>query len=97
MARNVREAEVAALEEVGQLGVVHAEEVEHRRVQVVDVERVLRGGVAQLVRGAVADAALDPPPASQTEKPLMGWSRPLPWAIGVRERIQAELVEGLFG
>ena len=27
---------------------------------------------------------LMPPPASQIEKPLMWWSRPLPWAIGVR-------------
>ena len=27
---------------------------------------------------------LMPPPAIQIEKPLMWWSRPLPWAIGVR-------------
>jgi hypothetical protein len=39
---HVGQAVVAALVVVGQLGVVHAEQVEDRRLQVVDVDGVLR-------------------------------------------------------
>ena len=46
---DVGEAEVAALEAVGQLRVVEAEQVQDRRLQVVDVDLVLDGGEAELV------------------------------------------------
>ena len=51
---DVGEAEVAALEAVGQLRVIEAEEVQHRGVQVVDVDRVLDGVVAEFVGAADA-------------------------------------------
>ena len=51
---DVGQAEVAALELVRQLLVVDAEQVQHRRVQVVDVDRVLGHVVAEFVGLAVA-------------------------------------------
>ena len=84
VAADVGQAEVAALELVGQPLVVDAEQVQHRGVQVVDVDDVLDGVVAELVGAPWVMPPLMPPPASQIEKPLMWWSRPLPWAIGVR-------------
>src|SRR6266542_4234018 len=57
---HVGQAEVAALEAVDQLRVVDAEQIEHRGVQVVDVDRVLDRGVAELVGGAVGQPAFDP-------------------------------------
>src|SRR5437868_313381 len=59
LAVDVRQAVVAALEAVGQLLVVHAEQVEDRRLQVVDVDLVLAHGEAELVALAVAEARLD--------------------------------------
>ena len=56
---HVGQPEVAALEAVGQPLVVDAEQVQHRGVQVVDVDDVLDGVVAELVGRAVGDAALD--------------------------------------
>ena len=70
---------------VGQPLVVDAQEVEHRGVEVVDGDDVLDGArsrVRRSCRGVMPP--LMPPPASHIEKPLMWWSRPLPWAIGVR-------------
>jgi hypothetical protein len=51
--------------------VVDAELVEHRRVQVVNLDDVVDRRVAEVVGGAVGDAGLDAAPAIQTEKPLM--------------------------
>ena len=52
-ARDVGQAEVAALELVGQLFVVDTESVQHRRLQVVHVHRVLDDVVAVIVGLAV--------------------------------------------
>ena len=57
VAGHVGQAEVAALEAVGELRVVDAQQVQHRGVQVVNVDGVFDGGVAQLVGVAVGDAA----------------------------------------
>ena len=51
---HVGQPEVAALELVGQALVVDAEKVQHRGVEVVDVDDVLDGGVAEFVGVAVA-------------------------------------------
>ena len=51
---HVGQAEVAALEAEGEPLVVDAQQVEHRGVQVVDVDHVLDGVVAELVGLAVA-------------------------------------------
>ncbi len=51
---DVGEAVVAALEAVGEPGVVEAEQVQGGRVQVVDVDGVFDDVVAEVVRGAVA-------------------------------------------
>jgi hypothetical protein len=56
----VGEPEVAAEELEGQLRVVDAQQVQHRRVQVVHRDDVLHGVIAELVGRAVRDAALDP-------------------------------------
>ena len=65
VAVDVGQAEVAALEAVGQLGVVEAQQVQDRGLQVVDVDAVLDGVEAELV--GLADGrgrGLTPPPAS---------------------------------
>src|SRR5713101_3881501 len=49
---NIGQAELPALETVGELGVVQTHQVEDRGVQVVDMNPVLDGVVAQLVGGA---------------------------------------------
>ena len=56
---NVRQAEVAALKPIRELLMVDAEAVENRRVQVVDVHRVLDDVVAVVIGLAVADARFD--------------------------------------
>src|SRR5262249_19125470 len=58
-AGNVGQAEVAALELVRQLQVVESEQVQDRRVQVVDVDRLFGDVPAQLVGLAEHLAALD--------------------------------------
>ena len=55
---DVGQAVVAALELEGQPGVVDAQAVEDRGVQVVDVDRVLDDVVAEVVGLAVGDARL---------------------------------------
>ena len=64
---HVGQPEVAALEPERQPLVVDAQQVQQRRVQVVDLDDVLHRVVAQLVGRPVRDAALDPaasPPAT---------------------------------
>ena len=66
LAVHVGQAEVAALEAVGQLRVVDAEQVQDRGVQVVDVDGVVDDVVAEVVGLAVARCPrLMPPPAIQ--------------------------------
>src|SRR5262249_22124930 len=60
MAVNVGEAEVAASIAIRQLLVIETEQVENRRVQVVDVDLVPHRSEAELVGGAVDVAALHP-------------------------------------
>ena len=59
LAVHVGQAEVAAAVAVGQPLVIQAHQVQDRGVQVVDVHAVLDGLHAELVGGAVDDAALD--------------------------------------
>src|SRR6185312_16964773 len=70
LAAHVGEAEVAAQQLEGQLRVVDAEEVEHGRVEVVHGHRVLHRHVAELVRGAVGEAAADASPGHPDRKAL---------------------------
>ena len=55
---HVRQPEVAAGEAVGEPGVVEAEQVEHRGMEVVDMHPVLHGVEAEFVRLAEGDAGL---------------------------------------
>ena len=54
---HVGEAKVAAAETVGQLLVIEAQQMEHRRVEIINLALVLDGEVTDLVRGAVGGAA----------------------------------------
>src|SRR5262252_9469849 len=56
---NVGQTEVAALEPERQFGVVDAEQVQQRRLEVVDVDRVLGDVVTEVVRLTVARPRLD--------------------------------------
>src|SRR5262245_12517886 len=56
---NVRQAEVAAAEIVGEALVVNAEAVEDGGVEVIDVDGVLGDVVAEVIGAAVDNAGLD--------------------------------------
>ena len=56
---DVGEAEIAAGVAVGELFVVEAEEVQHRGVEVVDVDGLVGGLEAEFIRRAVDRAAAD--------------------------------------
>ena len=53
---HIRQAEIAALEMVGELGVLDAEEMQNRRVQIVNVNFVLGGMEAELTGDARDDS-----------------------------------------
>ena len=59
LAGHVGEPEVTALESVGEPGVVDAEQVQNRRLEIVRVDWVLRDVVAEVVGRAVGHAAAD--------------------------------------
>src|SRR5690242_552764 len=56
---HIRQPEMASLEFEGQLGMVDAETVKNRRVQVVHVYRILHDVVAKVVGLAVRNSGLD--------------------------------------
>ena len=58
-AADVGEAEVAALEAVGELRVVEAQQVQQRGVQIVDVDAVFDDVEAEVVGSAEREARLD--------------------------------------
>src|SRR5438128_1845304 len=57
---HIRQPIEPALELVCQLLVIHAHLVQDRRLQIVNVDRVLHNVVAEVVRRAVRDTRLDP-------------------------------------
>ena len=59
VAGNVGQAELSAVVLVGEAFVVHAEQVQDRGVNVVDRDRIDRGGMSDLIGLAVAHAPLD--------------------------------------
>src|SRR3954462_4707420 len=60
---HVGEAEIAAAVAIGQLRVIDAEQVEDRRVEIVNVHRLVDRLEAEVVGGAVTHPPLDPAPA----------------------------------
>src|SRR5215470_10807076 len=56
---HIRQPHIAAVVEVGELGMIHAQQVQDGSVQVVDRDRLLLGLVSELVAGADRLAALD--------------------------------------
>src|SRR5947208_1714651 len=68
---DVGETEIADLEAIGQTGVIKAEQMEKRRVQVVDVDAVGRGVEAEFVGLAQSEARLDAA-ASQPHRKAIG-------------------------
>ena len=55
---HVGQAEAAALVEIRQAFVIHAEQAQHRGVEIVDVDAALRDVVAEIVRLAIDQAGL---------------------------------------
>ena len=71
LAVDVGQPHVAAAPAVGQALVIHAQQVEHRRVQVVDLAPALDRLVSVLVRRPMGDPALDAPagqPDAESER-----------------------------
>src|SRR2546421_508031 len=58
LAGDIGQAEVTALKAIRQFLVVEAEQVQDRRLQVVDVDRLVDGVETQLVRSSVGKASL---------------------------------------
>src|ERR1700722_14274317 len=59
VAVDIREAKVAALEAIGQLLVIEAEQMQNGGVQIMHVDFVLAGIEAKIIRSAEGDARLD--------------------------------------
>src|SRR5207249_153952 len=58
---HVRQAEIAAIEAIRQLRVVQSEQVQDRRLKVVDADAIVNRLVAEIVRASMMNAALDSP------------------------------------
>ena len=97
LAGHVGQPEIAAAVAVRQPLVVEAQQVQHGRVQIVDVHAVLDGVVAVVVGGAVVMPPFTPPPAIHIVKPYGLWSRPSPpCAIGVRPNSPPQMTSVSF-
>src|ERR1700754_782521 len=59
VAGDIRQAEVAPLKAIGELRMIDAHLVQDRRMQIVHIYRIFADVVAQLVRLAISDAALE--------------------------------------
>src|SRR5688572_6925409 len=59
---NVGQAEIAPLKAVGQFGVIEAQQVEERRMQIMDVDPVFHDIEAQLIGFTQRDSGLDAAP-----------------------------------
>ena len=66
---------IATGKSVCQLFVVESEQVQHRRVQVMNRDGILDGTKAEVVGRSVDGAAFDPAAAIHSEKPQWLWSR----------------------
>ena len=69
---HVGQSEVASLKTISQFLVIEAELLQQRRVQVMHVYRIACDVVAEFVRLAIGNAALDAAAGSQTVK-QRGW------------------------
>src|SRR5437868_1939197 len=70
-AMHIRETEVAAFRPVGEMGMLDSEQVEHRRVQVMDAHRIADNIVAEIVGLAIDQPGFDPP-AGQPDRETAG-------------------------
>ena len=66
LAVHIGQAVFAALESIGQLRVIDAHEMHDRRLQVVDVNRILHGIITEFIRGAIGGPAFDAATSSCT-------------------------------
>src|SRR4030095_5675746 len=71
--RPVGEPEIAAVVTVREAGVLHPEQVEDGRVQVVDADAILHGLESDLVGRSVMDAAFRPAAAATGRERVRVW------------------------
>jgi hypothetical protein len=71
---HVGQPEFPALEAVGQLLVVHPEAVQQRRVEIVDVDLILHGVVAEVVSRAVCEYLPGRPRSQETKRKICQWN-----------------------
>ena len=91
---DVRKAEVPALEPVGESFVVDAEEVQHRGVEVMDMDDVFYGVVSEVVGGAVSDAALNPAARKPGAETLRVMVPPYPLRKWVAAKLSRKNTQG---
>ncbi len=77
LAGHISQPERAAVVLEGKPLVIEAHEVEHRGVQVVDVDLALDTEVTKVVRRAMAMPPFTPPPAIHIVNAWEWWSRPM--------------------
>ena len=75
---DTRQSHIEALMFDSESLVINAQQVQHGRVQIANVNNVFHGIVSQFIGGAPGCSPLTPPPAIHIEKPFMWWSRPAP-------------------
>src|SRR5512144_2374883 len=68
LAAHIRKAEVPSLELVSQAGVIQAEQMQNRGLQVVNVNLVLNDVVSEFISGTQRDALLDAGPGQPDRK-----------------------------
>lgn len=59
LAMHIGQAEITALESIGELPVIHSEQVQERGVEIVDVDFVLDGIEAKFIGATIDRARLD--------------------------------------
>lgn len=65
MTADVRQTEVTALEAIGESFVIDSEQVQHGRMQIVNMDHIGNGVITKLVGGTISSTpGLMPPPAS---------------------------------
>ena len=74
---DIREPHIATTKAIRQLGMIHSQKVQHRRVQVMGGNRLLHRPVAKLVCRATCPPQI-PAPAIQAVMAPGLWSRPTP-------------------
>ena len=69
VAMHIRQPHIPTAEPVSQLCMIDSQQVQHRRMQIMDLDFILDSPVSKLIGGAVGDASFDPSSGHPDRKP----------------------------